>query len=152
MAMQLGSGGGSSGRRRRGRRAPVSEINVTPLVDVMLVLLIIFMITAPMLSSGVPINLPESAASSLPTADEPIEISVDSGGAIFIGDTPVTQDELSLAIATLADERGDGAPPAVNLRGDTSLQYGLMMRIMGELNAAGIQQIGLVTVGSSTGN
>ena len=147
MAMQLGQGPGGSRRRRRGGRAPVAEINVTPFVDVMLVLLIIFMVAAPLMTSGVPVNLPESAAEALPSDEEPITISLDSGGALYIGDQPISEDELPQAIDELIAANG-GTPPPVNLRGDSALQYGLMMRIMGDLNAAGITEIGLVSVGS----
>ncbi|MBH9536350.1 MULTISPECIES: ExbD/TolR family protein [Novosphingopyxis] len=148
MAMQLGNGRGGSRRRGRGgQRAPLAEINVTPLVDVMLVLLIIFMVTAPLLVTGVPVELPESRANAIEQPEEPIEISIDSSGIVYIGEDAVSTTELpgrleALAAAPGADER------AVILRGDKNIDYGAMMSVMGELNRAGLNSISLVTTGS----
>ncbi len=150
MAMKLSSPSAQR-RGRGGGRAPVSEINVTPLVDVMLVLLIIFMVTAPMLTAGVPVELPQSAADSLPTSDEPVEISIGTDGQVYIGEEAVADADLRGRFMQLAALEVNGSPRQVNLRGDTALQYGRIMQVMGEMNAAGLRKIGLVTLGSSEG-
>ena len=135
------------GRGRR--RAPMAEINVTPLVDVMLVLLIIFMVTAPLLTTGVPIDLPDSRANALGQQEaNQIEISLDSEGYIFIGDERVPVGGFPVALAGIPRE-GGGGPPQVTLRADKELDYGRVMAVMGELNRAGFNSISLVTVGSS---
>jgi biopolymer transport protein TolR len=126
------------------RRAPMAEINVTPMVDVMLVLLIIFMVTAPLLMAGVPVNLPDSRAKALEQEKEPVEISLDKSGAVFIGDQAVNADELPMRLATIA-EKGGEEPPQVYLRADRSLNYGAVMRVMGELNRAGLNRVSMVT-------
>ena len=149
MAMSLGPSGGGG---RRGRsRAPIAEINVTPFVDVMLVLLIIFMVTAPLLVAGVPIDLPDSRANALEQEKEPIQISLDAEGQPFIDDTPVSQTELPAALEAIRSERGDdnGDAPQVMLRADRTLDYGKVMAVMGELNRAGLNRVSLVTTGSS---
>ena len=152
MAMSGPSSSGSSRRRRRGRSRPVmSEINVTPLVDVMLVLLIIFMVTAPLLNSGVPIELPDSAANPMPSDAKPIEVSIDPQGIVYIGEDAVSDADLRVRFMELAELQRERGAEGINLRGDTALQYGRMMQVMGEMNAAGITKIGLVTVGSSKG-
>ena len=152
MAMSGPSSSGSSRRRRRGRSRPVmSEINVTPLVDVMLVLLIIFMVTAPLLNSGVPIELPDSAANPMPSDGKPIEVSIDPQGIVYIGEDAVSDADLRVRFMELAELQRERGAEGINLRGDTALQYGRMMQVMGEMNAAGITKIGLVTVGSSKG-
>ena len=146
MAMGLASVGG---RTRRSRRAPMAEINVTPFVDVMLVLLIIFMVTAPLLVSGVPIELPESRANPVDQTPDQVTISIDSEGAIFIDDARIPAGGLPDALATI--DRGSSANgPIIVLRGDRSLDYGRVMAVMGELNRAGFNSISLVTSGSST--
>jgi biopolymer transport protein TolR len=145
----------SSGRRRRGRgsrRAPMAEINVTPLVDVMLVLLIIFMVTAPLLVTGVPVELPESRANALDQKDEPLEIAIDKDGATFIDGTQVVPSELAARLEKLAALQNAGNPRQIMLRGDTTISYGQMMRVMGELNRAGLNSVSLVTTGSSGEN
>ena len=132
---------------RRGRRAPMAEINVTPLVDVMLVLLIIFMVTAPLLTQGVPVNLPDSRAKPLDAQKQPTEISLDETGRIFIAKEEVPEDQLASRLEVLSTE-GEGAnPPQVYLRADRGLDYGRVMRVMGELNRAGLNRVALVTVG-----
>ena len=142
------STGGSGGRRRgraRGRaaRAPMSEINVTPFVDVMLVLLIIFMVAAPLLTVGVPIELPESAADPLPTEDEaPLTVTVTSDGRVSLQETEVPLDTLIPRLQAVLAERDS---QTVYLRGDAALAYGRVMEVMGALYAAGIRDIGLVT-------
>ena len=140
MAIGLHSGG----RRRRGR-APMAEINVTPLVDVMLVLLIIFMVTAPLLTAGVPVELPDSRANPLEKTPEQVTISIDREGSIFIDWEPVAAGGLADALAHVA---GGGERPQVTLRADRSLDYGRVMAVMGELNRGGFNSISLVTNGS----
>lgn len=151
MAMNLSSGGGRK-RGRGGRRVPMAEINVTPLVDVMLVLLIIFMVTAPLLVTGVPVELPESRANALDQKDEPIEIAIDKDGATFIDGTAVGPADLAPRLAEIAAAQDAENPRQIMLRGDTTISYGQMMRVMGELNRAGLNSVSLVTTGSSGGN
>ncbi|MFY8047206.1 MAG: protein TolR [Erythrobacter sp.] len=150
MAMSVGPSGGS-GRRRGGSRAPMAEINVTPFVDVMLVLLIIFMVTAPLLVAGVPIDLPDSRANALEQEKEPVQISLDAEGQAFIDDAQVSMDDLPDALEALRKQRGEdnGDAPQVMLRADRSLDYGKVMLVMGELNRAGLNRVSLVTTGSS---
>lgn len=128
--------------RRRARYVPLAEINVTPLVDVMLVLLIIFMVTAPLLTVGVPIELPETEARSLPTDKEPLTISVDQTGGIFIQDNKITLDELTTKLTAIAKTAPD---QVIFVRGDRRANYGALMRVMAKINAAGISKISLVT-------
>jgi biopolymer transport protein TolR len=126
----------------------MAEINVTPMVDVMLVLLVIFMVTAPLLMSGVPVNLPDSRAKGLDQAQEPVQISLDEKGSVFIGDTAVSSAELPVRLAAIAEESAGGAEPrAVWLRADRALDYGKVMRVMGELNRAGLNRVALVSTG-----
>ena len=139
MAMsQLPSG------RSRHRRAPMAEINVTPMVDVMLVLLIIFMVTAPLLASGVPVTLPESRAKSLEQDKEPVQLSLANDGRLFIDDKPVEMIDLPVRLAAIA-ARGVDEPPQIYLRADTALDYGRVMAVMGELNRAGLNRVALLT-------
>ena len=132
-------------RGRRGR-APMAEINVTPLVDVMLVLLIIFMVTAPLLTAGVPIELPDSRANPLDQDPKQVTISIDRDGYIFIDKERVDIGGFPEALAQL--NRGGGEPPQVTLRADKALDYGRVMAVMGELNRGGFNSISLVTNGS----
>ena len=140
MAMGLHgrSGGGSS------RRAPMAEINVTPFVDVMLVLLIIFMVTAPLLTAGVPIQLPDSRANALPQEQQQVAMSIDSEGYVYIDDNRVEVGGLPEALEAIP-RTGEG--PDITLRADRSLDYGRVMAVMGELNRAGLNRISLVTNG-----
>ncbi|KZM52102.1 protein TolR [Labrenzia sp. OB1] len=144
MAMQVSSGqsGGRRGRRRR-RNAPMSEINVTPFVDVMLVLLIIFMVAAPLLTVGVPIDLPETRAKALEGDTEPITISVNAAGEIFIQDTPIGLDEVVPKLEAIAS---NGYEERIYVRGDQDADYGTVMKLMGRINAAGFKRLGLVTL------
>lgn len=139
---QKGSGGGRRGRRR-GKAAAMSEINVTPFVDVMLVLLIIFMVAAPLLTVGVPVELPKTAASALPTEqEEPLTITMASDGRLLIQTTEVTEEELIPRLRAIAAERtGD----KVFLRADGAIPYARVAQVMGALNAGGFRNIGLVT-------
>ncbi len=131
-----------SGRRRRRRMRPMSEINVTPFVDVMLVLLIVFMVAAPLLTVGVPIDLPETSASPLEGDREPLTVSVDIEGQIYLQDTEVALDELVPRLTAIAEA---GYDERVFVRGDQTVDYGTVMRVMGRLNAAGFRHIALVT-------
>ncbi|WP_076070136.1 protein TolR [Sphingomonas montana] len=140
-----------SGRGSKGRRAPMAEINVTPLVDVMLVLLIIFMVTAPLLTAGVPVELPESRAGGLEQEQEPLQLSLDGQGRVFIGETEVSDADLPGRLAQAAADGAGKEPPQVFLRADRALEYGRVMKVMGELNAAGLNKVALVTVGAETG-
>ncbi len=135
------------GGRRRTRRAPMAEINVTPLVDVMLVLLIIFMITAPLLVAGVPVDLPESRAGALDQNAKPVQIVLDKSGVIFINDTAVAEAALPQRLAAIAAAPAPPEGRRIYLRADRSLDYGRVMRVMGELNRAGLNRVALVSVG-----
>jgi biopolymer transport protein TolR len=140
MAMgSLGNGG------RRGRRAPMAEINVTPLVDVMLVLLIIFMVTAPLLVAGVPVDLPDSKAAALDQQTQPVQISLDGNGGIFIDDAMVGAEQLPTRLAQIAASTRDEGGPRIFLRADRRLDYGQVMAVMGELNNAGLRKVALVS-------
>jgi biopolymer transport protein TolR len=130
----------------------MAEINVTPLVDVMLVLLIIFMVTAPLLVTGVPVELPESRANALDQKDEPVEIAIDKAGATFIDGTEVSPSELPARLEEIAAAQDAENPRQIMLRGDTAISYGQMMRVMGELNRAGLNSVSLVTTGSGNEN
>ncbi|MGX7896965.1 ExbD/TolR family protein [Tsuneonella sp. HG222] len=145
--MAMGIASGSSRRRGGRRRAAIAEINVTPLVDVMLVLLIIFMVTAPLLTSGVPIDLPDSRANPLDQDPRQITLSLDENGFVFIDDTLVEVGQLPQAVAQL--DCGAAEAPLITLRADRGLDYGRVMAVMGELNRAGCNSISLVTNGSS---
>lgn len=149
MAMNLSSAGGRQRGRRGSRRAPMAEINVTPLVDVMLVLLIIFMVTAPLLVSGVPVELPESRANPLDQKVEPLDISIDKEGQIFVDGDPITLSALSARLEDVATSQDPANPRQILLRGDTEIEYGTVMRVMGELNRVGLNSVSMVTAGSS---
>src|SRR5262245_53027752 len=136
--------GSSGGRGRRGRRAVMSEINVTPFVDVMLVLLIVFMVSAPLLTVGVPLDLPQSQAKSLDQDREPLTISVNVRGQIFLQNSEITSEELVPKLKAITDARG-GMDERVYVRGDKKVDYGTMMRVMGQLSAAGYHRVALVT-------
>jgi len=142
MGMNLSSRG-RRGKRRR--RAAMAEINVTPLVDVMLVLLIIFMVTVTLPAVGVPVELPESRAAPVEEKPDQITVSIDASGTIYIEQDPVAPGGLPAALEAL--NRG-GEQPLVVLRGDRSLDYGRVMQVMGELGRAGFTSISLVTDGS----
>jgi biopolymer transport protein TolR len=126
----------------------MAEINVTPLVDVMLVLLIIFMVTAPLLVAGVPIDLPESRAGALDQQAKPVQVAIDSKGNITIDDAPVRDSELASRLARIAAEPQPPEGRRIYLRADRGLDYGRVMRVMGELNRAGLNRVALVSVGA----
>ena len=129
-------------RRGRHRGQPMSEINVTPMVDVMLVLLIIFMVTAPLLTVGVPIDLPETKAAQIDADKEPLTISINREGKVFLMETEVPLDELVPKLMAIASS---GLEERVFVRGDRGVDYGSVMQVMGRLNEAGFRRIGLVT-------
>jgi biopolymer transport protein TolR len=134
-----------TGRRHKARRRylPMAEINVTPFVDVMLVLLIIFMVAAPLLTVGVPIDLPQTQAKALEGDTEPITISIRADGTVFLQDEAVDPERLITILQAIAR---DGLNDRIYVRGDRSADYGTIMRVMGRLNSAGYKRIGLVTV------
>ena len=143
--MAISAAGGNGGGRRRGRRAarrPMAEINVTPMVDVMLVLLVVFMVAAPLMTVGVPIDLPQTQAKQLNTEQKPVSITVTPEGEIFLQDQKVELDQLVEQIAVVAP---NGIEERIFLRGDQSSNYGEVMRVMGVLSAAGYTKIGLIT-------
>jgi biopolymer transport protein TolR len=145
MGVSVSKGSGTR-RRARGRRAglkPMSEINVTPFVDVMLCLLIIFMVAAPLMTVGVPIDLPDTSAEALPSEnEEPLTVTLTPGGEVMIQTTAVPLDELVTRLQAIAGERES---TRVFLRADGAIPYEEVMRVMGALNAGGFREIGLVT-------
>ena len=128
--------------RRRGRRRALSEINVTPFVDVMLVLLIVFMVTAPLLTVGVPVDLPKTRAQTLGQDREPLSVTVKRDGSIYLQNTPIAEDELVAKLTAIA---ANGYDQRIFVRGDKLVDYGRVMEVMGLLSAAGFTHIGLVT-------
>ena len=139
----LQPGGALSSRRARRRSArPMSEINVTPMVDVMLVLLIIFMVTAPLLTVGVPIELPKTEAKQLEGDKEPLTISVDPEGRIFLQETELQIDEIVPKLTAIAK---NGYDERIFVRGDRRVNYGVVMRVMGTISAAGFRRIALIS-------
>ena len=143
MAMNS-AGAVASGRRHRHRRGVMSEINVTPMVDVMLVLLIIFMISAPLLTVGVPLDLPQSQAKSLDQDKEPLTVSVNLQGQVFLQNTEIAVEELVPKLKAIAETRG-GMDERVYVRGDRKVDYGTVMKVMGRLSGAGFHRVALVT-------
>jgi len=134
----------STGRRGRGRgRQMIGDINVTPLVDVMLVLLIVFMVTAPLLTSGVPIDLPQTAAPELKVESKPITVSIKTAGEVYLGEDQISLETLLASVAAAAG--GAGTAQRLYIRGDASADYGLIMQVMGALSGAGYAKIGLIT-------
>lgn len=137
------SGGGGRRRRHRGKAAAMSEINVTPFVDVMLVLLIIFMVAAPLLTVGVPVELPDTAASAMPTEEEePLTITITADGLLLIMNTEVAEQEFLPKLTAIAAQRSSNK---VFLRADGAIPYERVAQVMGALNAGGFNSIGLVT-------
>jgi biopolymer transport protein TolR len=141
------SAAGTAGRRRgrrRGGKAIMSEINVTPMVDVMLVLLIIFMVSAPLMTVGVPIDLPKTKAKSLDQDNQPLTLSVSPQGQVFLQNSEVPADQLVDKLKAVTDARG-GLDERIFVRGDKNVQYGMVMQVMGRLSAAGFKRMSLVT-------
>ena len=133
------------GPGRRGRRQPMAEINVTPMVDVMLVLLIIFMVTAPLLASGVQVDVPESKAAPLQQDVAPIALSMDRQGKIYLDDVEIQPAELGARLRQRVASSREQGGPRLFLRADQGLDYGAVNRVMGEINAAGIRKLSLVS-------
>jgi biopolymer transport protein TolR len=133
-----------AGRRKRHQRRVMSEINVTPMVDVMLVLLIIFMVSAPLLTVGVPIDLPQSQAKSLDQDKEPLTVSVTEKGQVFLQNAEIKSEDLVVKLKAVAEARG-GTEARVFVRGDKKVDYGTMMQVMGRLSGAGFHKVALVT-------
>ena len=145
MGMSVGSGSKGGGRRGRrgGKKALVSEINVTPFVDVVLVLLIIFMVAAPMMTVGVPIDLPETKASAMNSDTQPITISVNPAGEIYLQETAIPIEEVVPKLQAIATT---GYSERIFVRADTAATYGIVMQVMARISAAGFTNIGLVTL------
>ena len=142
MAMMTGNGGGRGRSRGRGGYIPMSEINVTPFVDVMLVLLDVFMITAPLLTVGVEVNLPKTESKAIPGSDEPLAITVDASGVIYLQETEITVEALVPRLQAITGENPDAR---IFIRGDAAIDYGRVMQVMGVINAAGYRKVALVT-------
>jgi len=146
MAMNAGTPAIGGGRRRRGhKRGVMAEINVTPMVDVMLVLLIIFMVSAPLLTVGVPIDLPQSQAKALEQNNEPLMVSVNNQSQIFLQNDEIKVDDLLPKLKAIVDARGGTSNDLIYIRGDRTVAYGMMMRVMGRISGAGYHRIALVT-------
>jgi biopolymer transport protein TolR len=145
MGMSAGAanGGGRRGGRRRGSRAPMSEINVTPMVDVMLVLLIIFMVAAPMMTVGVPIDLPETQAKPLNAETQPITVSVNDKGQIYLQETEIPIEEVVPKLEAISKT---GYEERIYVRADKASQYGTVMQVMARISAAGFKNLGLITL------
>ncbi len=135
----------SAGRQRRRRRAVMSDINVTPFVDVMLVLLIVFMVSAPLLTVGVPLELPQSRAKSLDQDRRPLTVSVNGTGEVFLQDSQIAVEDLVPKLKAIIEARGGGPDERIFVRGDRRVDYGTMMRVMGRLSEAGYHRVALVT-------
>jgi len=129
----------------------MAEINVTPLVDVMLVLLIIFMVTAPLMTSGVQVDLPESQAEALAQEQEPVAVTIDPSGIIFVNDEEVAPDALAARLDAIRAASSEEGGPRVHLRADQTLNYGQVIAVMGELNRAGLRRVALVSVARQGG-
>ena len=129
-------------RSRRARRRQIAEINVTPLVDVMLVLLVVFMITAPLLTAGVPVDLPQAQSSPLPGQDEPLAVSIAKDGKIYIQETETALEELGPRLIAITQQKPDAR---IFVRGDQAIDYGRVMAVVGAIHAAGFQKVALLT-------
>ena len=158
MGASVNIGGGGGGRRRRGGRGahrPMSEINVTPFVDVMLVLLIIFMVAAPLLTAGVPLELPKAMGRSIEAQNkEPVQVSVTEDGKIYFGQedkVALTLDELVAKLKAVFEARGSDKDDAVFIRGAKQVQYGMVMQVLARLRSSGYQKATIVIEGESGG-
>ena len=145
MGATNGTSAVASGRRRRRRRGVMSEINVTPMVDVMLVLLIIFMVSAPLLTVGVPIDLPQSQAKSLDQDREPLTLQLNGEGKVFLQTTEIGLDELVPKLKAISEARGSGFDERIYVRGDRKVDYGTVMKVMGRISGAGFHRVALLT-------
>ena len=150
MAMAMGGagGGGRRGRRGRTRKGPMADMNMTPFIDVMLVLLIIFMVAAPLLTVGVPIDLPETEAKALNAQTQPITVSVKEGGDVFLQETAIPIDEIVPKLTAIA---AAGYEERIYVRGDRNADYGTVMKVMARISAAGYKNLGLVTLQEQDG-
>jgi biopolymer transport protein TolR len=142
--MAMNTAGSSGGGRRGRRRAVMAEINVTPMVDVMLVLLIIFMVSAPLLTVGVPLDLPQTQAKSLDQDKNPLTLSVNVKGQVFLNDTEIALNDLVAKLKAVTEARG-GLDERIFVRGDKKVDYGTVMKVMGRLSQAGFRRVALVT-------
>jgi biopolymer transport protein TolR len=142
MAVKLGHHGRIHGYRARRKAQPMSEINVTPMVDVMLVLLVIFMVTAPLLTVGVPVQLPKTKAAAMTNPDEPIVISVEKDGGVFLQETKIELDQLGPRLAAITENKPD---TTIYVRADQETNYGMFAQVLAELQASGFSKVGLVT-------
>ncbi|CAA2138267.1 protein TolR [Hyphomicrobium sp. ghe19] len=149
MGMSVKAGGGGRSRRRA-RHMPMSEINVTPMVDVMLVLLIIFMVAAPLLQTGIDVNLPESKGQEIqPPKKDPLAVTVKANGDVFIGDTQVPLEELATKLKAIA---GNGYDETIFVRGDKGVNYGTVMEVMSRINQGGFKKLSFVLNGEKGGS
>lgn len=142
MAMMSGNGGGRGRRSGRGSYIPMSEINVTPMVDVMLVLLVVFMVSAPLMTAGVPVDLPKTDASQMVGQDEPLVISVNAKGEVFLQETQITLEQLVPRLEAITQNKKD---TRIFVRGDKAIAYGQVMEVMGTVNLAGFTRVALLT-------
>jgi len=143
MGASLNSGGGGYNRGRSTGYRPMAEINVTPMVDVMLVLLIIFMVAAPLLTSGVPIDLPDSKAKAISDEDnKPIEVSVSKDGRIFVGETEVSNERMVTILNSMTESNPDRR---IYIRADKGIDYGKVMQVLGQINGAGFNKVALIS-------
>jgi biopolymer transport protein TolR len=142
-----GTVGNAVGKRRHRRHGVMADINVTPMVDVMLVLLIVFMVSAPLLTVGVPVDLPQTQAKSLEKGAEPLVVSMTLKGDVFLqsSDTPTPIEELVPKLKAVTDARGGGFDERIYVRADRKADWGAVMRVMGRLSAAGFRKVALVT-------
>jgi len=141
--MTMMSGNGGRGRRnRRGSYVPMSEINVTPMVDVMLVLLVVFMVSAPLMTVGVPVDLPKTDASQMVGQDEPLVVSVNDKGEVFLQETKITLEQLVPRLVAITQNKKD---TRIFVRGDKAIAYGQVMEVMGTVNLAGFTRVALLT-------
>jgi biopolymer transport protein TolR len=145
MGGQLASGNSGGGRRRgrrgRGGRKAMSDINVTPMVDVMLVLLVIFMVTAPLITAGVDVDLPKASATQMTGQDEPLVVSLTKEGAVYIMDSEVDRDELVAKLQAITENKQD---TRIFVKGDKAVDYGQVMDLMGRINEAGFSKVALI--------
>ena len=142
MAMMSGNGGRQGRGRGRGGHIPMSEINVTPMVDVMLVLLVVFMISAPLMTVGVPVDLPKTNASQMVGQDEPLVVSVNAKGEVFLQETKIGLEQLVPRLEAITQNKKD---TRIFVRGDAAIAYGKVMEVMGTVNQAGFSRVALLT-------